>query len=86
MRNIVFTRGAAGAGKTTFLKESEVLEYAISPDNLRLFFQAPTMNIKGGLGKSITRKESLGITFKSFGRKNAKRRIYNNRCYSYKRK
>jgi predicted kinase len=52
MRNIVFTRGAAGAGKTTFLKESGIFEYAISPDNLRLFFQAPTMNIKGELGIS----------------------------------
>lgn len=47
MNYILFTIGPPGAGKSTFLRNSGLEKYSISPDNIRLLFGAPTLNISG---------------------------------------
>lgn len=52
MRHLVVTRGAMGAGKSTFIKNNGLEQYTISPDSIRLMIQSPIMNEYGGLSIS----------------------------------
>jgi predicted kinase len=47
MRNLVLLRGAAGCGKSTFIKDHNLQQYTICPDELRLLHQSPVMNVNG---------------------------------------
>jgi len=47
MNNIIFTKGAPGSGKTTFLEKHGVKPYTICPDDLRLLYSSPQMNLNG---------------------------------------
>lgn len=49
MRNIIFTRGLPGSGKSTFLREKGLDSYALSSDNLRLIYQSPVLDVDGDL-------------------------------------
>ncbi len=47
MRQLYVTRGIPGSGKSTFIRESNLEAYTISPDAIRLTFGSPAMNIEG---------------------------------------
>jgi predicted kinase len=47
MNTIIFTKGAPGSGKSTFLREHNIDAYVIRPDDMRLLFGSPQMNISG---------------------------------------
>lgn len=44
MRTLVLMRGAPGSGKSNFISNNGLSDFAISPDTLRLLFQSPEMN------------------------------------------
>jgi predicted kinase len=48
MRTLIVTRGAPGCGKSTFIKNHGWEPYTLSADNIRLLFESPHMNHKGG--------------------------------------
>ena len=47
MRTLILMRGAPGSGKSTFIKEHGLEQFALSADNIRLLIQAPEQNISG---------------------------------------
>ena len=47
MRVMLLMRGAPGAGKTTYIKDHGLEQYALSADNIRLMCQSPVMTISG---------------------------------------
>lgn len=49
MRNILFTRGLMGSGKSTTLRNLELEPWIISSDKIRLLFNAPIYNEQGKL-------------------------------------
>jgi predicted kinase len=47
MRYLVLLRGSAGSGKSTWLQNNNLDQYAINADVVRLMFQSPVMDIYG---------------------------------------
>lgn len=47
MRYLCLTRGSAGCGKSTWLSETGLDQYAINVDTVRLMFQSPVMDVNG---------------------------------------
>ena len=52
MRILTLFRGAPACGKSTFIKNNNLEQYALSADNIRLLLQSPIMNTDGGYGIS----------------------------------
>jgi len=48
MNILILTRGAPGCGKSTWINRWGFDEYTLSPDNIRLMFQSPEVDINGG--------------------------------------
>lgn len=48
MKQLLIMRGAPGAGKSTWVKNNDLEQYTLSPDDIRLLFQGPVMNEQGG--------------------------------------
>lgn len=48
MKILAVTRGAPGCGKSTFLKNHNLQQYALCADDIRLLYESPTMNHKDG--------------------------------------
>lgn len=44
MRNLIILRGIPGSGKSTWLKNQNLTQYTICPDDIRLMFSAPILN------------------------------------------
>lgn len=55
MRVLVLLRGAAGCGKSTWVKENGLEKYTLSPDTLREMCQSPELQADGSLGFSQER-------------------------------
>ena len=49
MRILVLLRGTPGCGKSTWIKQNGLEQYALSADNLRLLFRSPIMDKNGNL-------------------------------------
>lgn len=47
MRHLVLTRGAMGAGKSSWIKENGLEQFTLSADSIRLLFQSPVMTEQG---------------------------------------
>lgn len=47
MRTLLLTRGAPGAGKTTWIKNNNLEDYCISPDNIRTLCSSPELQPSG---------------------------------------
>ena len=47
MRILLVMRGVPGCGKSTWIKEHDLEEYTLSPDNIRLMFSAPELGLGG---------------------------------------
>lgn len=47
MKLLLVLRGVPGCGKSTWIKEHDLEEYALSPDNIRLMFSAPELGLDG---------------------------------------
>ena len=47
MKILLVLRGIPGCGKSTWLKDQNLEQYALSTDNIRLMFAAPEQNING---------------------------------------
>lgn len=47
MRQLILTRGAMGAGKSTFIKREGLEPFTLSADEIRLLFQTPVMTETG---------------------------------------
>lgn len=56
MRVLFLLQGIPGSGKSTFLKDNHLEQYAISTDQLRLLYGNPVMDIEGEFG--IDQKQS----------------------------
>ena len=52
MRTLLLLRGSPACGKTTWIKNNNLSEYALSADNIRLMCQTPIMLTNGNLGIS----------------------------------
>lgn len=52
MRVLLLLRGAAGVGKSTYIKEHGLEPYALSADNIRMMCQSPVMQTNGTLAIS----------------------------------
>jgi predicted kinase len=52
MRYLILFRGVPGCGKSTFIKENNLEQYALSADNIRLLCQSPILTIDGGYSVS----------------------------------
>lgn len=52
MRVLLLFRGAAGVGKSTYIKEHGLEQYAISADNIRIMCQSPIMQTDGSMAIS----------------------------------
>ncbi len=48
MRDLVLMRGAPGSGKSTFLRENNLIQYTLCADDLRCMFQTPVMDHETG--------------------------------------
>lgn len=48
MRVLLLTRGAPGAGKSTWIERQGLKPYALCPDDLRLMVASPAMTVSGG--------------------------------------
>jgi len=59
MRLLVVTRGAMGAGKSTWIKNAGLEQYTISPDQIRLMIQTPVMNETGGFSISVKNEKRV---------------------------
>lgn len=55
MRDLVLMRGAPASGKTTFLANNGLLDYAIVADQVRLLVRSPETTVSGGLAISQKR-------------------------------
>lgn len=49
MRKLVVLRGIAGCGKSTFVKEHHLENYTLCPDELRLLFNSPALDVDGSM-------------------------------------
>ena len=47
MKLLLVLRGIPGCGKSTWIKEHDLEEYTLSPDNIRLMFSAPELGLDG---------------------------------------
>ena len=47
MRNLLMLRGSPGAGKSTWIKEHNLQDYALSPDEIRLMCSSPELQPTG---------------------------------------
>lgn len=47
MRVLLLLRGAPGCGKSTFIRENGLEQYALSADNIRMMYQSPVMQTNG---------------------------------------
>lgn len=52
MRTLLLLRGAPGCGKSTWIKEHGLEQYALSADSLRLMYSSPELNLDGGVSIS----------------------------------
>ena len=52
MRILTLFRGAPASGKSTFIKDNNLEQYALSADNIRLLLQSPIMTSEGKYGVS----------------------------------
>lgn len=59
MRYLVLMRGAMGSGKSTWIKQNDLEQYAISPDQIRLMIQTPVMNADGGMTISMNNEKRV---------------------------
>lgn len=57
MRVLLLLRGSAGVGKSTYIKEHDLEQYALSADNIRLMCQSPIMQTNGTVGISQTNEK-----------------------------
>lgn len=57
MRVLLLLRGATGVGKSTYIKEHDLEQYALSADNIRLMCQSPIMQTNGTVGISHTNEK-----------------------------
>lgn len=55
MRVLVLLRGAAGCGKSTWVKENGLERYTLSPDSIREMCQSPELQVDGSIGFSQNR-------------------------------
>ena len=59
MRTLIITLGVPAAGKSTWIASQNLESYTLSPDTIRLQYQAPETSITGG--KGITQKNDGAV-------------------------
>ena len=47
MKLLLVLRGIPGCGKSTWIKEHDLEEYTLSPDNIRLLYSVPELGLDG---------------------------------------
>ena len=57
MRVLLLLRGSAGVGKSTYIKEHDLEQYALSADNIRLMCQSPVLQTDGSVAISQTNEK-----------------------------
>ena len=57
MRVLLLLRGSAGVGKSTYIKEHDLEQYALSADNIRLMCQSPVLQTDGSMAISQTNEK-----------------------------
>ena len=61
MRTLLLTRGAPGAGKTTWIKNNHLEDYTISPDNIRTLCSSPELQPTGEFKISQERNNEQAV-------------------------
>ena len=65
MRVLLLLRGAPGCGKSTWIKQNGLENYALSADEIRLMCAAPQLNIEGKEEISMKNDATVwGVLFK----------------------
>ena len=59
MRHLILTRGAPGAGKSTFLAEQGLAPFTVSPDDVRLSFGGLAMDSSGRITISQSQEKAV---------------------------
>lgn len=59
MRHLILTRGAPGAGKSTFLSEKGLLPFTVTPDDVRLSFGGLAMSPDGRITISQSHEKAV---------------------------
>ena len=62
MRVLLLMRGAPGVGKSTFIEQNGLTQYALSADNIRMMYQSPVMQVDGTFGISQQNEKDVWDT------------------------
>ena len=62
MRVLLLLRGAPGCGKTTYIKENGLEQYALSADGIRMLYQSPVMTVDGSFNIAQTNEKEVWDT------------------------
>lgn len=62
MRVLLLMRGSAGVGKSTFIKDHDLEQYALSADNIRMMYQSPMLQTDGTMAIAQTNEKVVWNT------------------------
>lgn len=62
MRVLLLMRGSAGVGKSTYIKEHGLEQYALSADNIRMMYQSPMLQTDGTMAIAQTNEKAVWNT------------------------
>ena len=62
MRVLLLLRGAPGCGKSTYIRENGLEQYALSADGIRMMYQSPVMQADGTFGISQQNEKDVWDT------------------------
>lgn len=62
MRTLLIIRGCMGSGKSTYIKNNNLIDYTLSADEIRLMFHSPTMTEDGSMSISARSNKEVWNT------------------------
>lgn len=62
MRVLLLLRGAPGVGKSTWIEQNGLKNYAVSADEIRMLYAAPMLNVNGSVNISMSHDQEVWKT------------------------